>query len=210
MVLAALTWRRLLGRAHMAVVTGPRSHGGGYSAALTWWCSLDCDCGGCSDAHRYGEPCGGLVVTEARVLAVDGHTAGLGGDVRHHELVLLRNAGAIDIALGGDGDLVAAVERLGNKMYQAVDSTYHFKYYQYIIGKPELRLYERLPFLIDEGICAAAIPARKACPEYVNTLRNAGIYVLVYTVGSDAEEAKNLLEMGVNTICTDYVTPADI
>ena len=97
-----------------------------------------------------------------------------------------------------------------NKMYQAVDSTYHFKYYQYIIGKPELRLYERLPFLIDEGICAAAIPARKACPEYVETLRNAGIYVLVYTVGSDAEEAKKLLDMGVNTICTDYVTPADI
>lgn len=97
-----------------------------------------------------------------------------------------------------------------NKMYQAVDSTYHFRTYQYIIGKPDVNLYEKIPFLIDEGISAAAIPARLACPEYVGALRNAGIYVLAYTVKDDREQAKRLLGMGVNTVCTDYVTPADI
>ena len=97
-----------------------------------------------------------------------------------------------------------------NKMYRAVDQTYHFKYYQYLIGKPEKNFYEKLPILIDEGICAAAIHVKKVCPEYINALRNAGIYVLAFTVTDDAEQAQHLLDMGVNTICTDYVAPSDL
>ena len=51
---------------------------------------------------------------------------------------------------------------------------------------------------------------KKVCPEYINALRNAGIYVLAFTVTDDAEQAQHLLDMGVNTICTDYVAPSDL
>ena len=51
---------------------------------------------------------------------------------------------------------------------------------------------------------------KKICPEYIDALRNAGIYILAFTVQDDAEQAQHLLDMGVNSICTDYVAPSDL
>ncbi len=103
--------------------------------------------------------------------------------------------------------LVQAVNR---GMYAALDSGWHFEYYQYLVGKAILDVDNLINFMLDEGICAAALRVSLAKKEPVEKLRNAGIYTLVYTVRKDVEAAKTLLDNGVNTICTDFITPEQL
>ena len=44
----------------------------------------------------------------------------------------------------------------------------------------------------------------------VRILKEAGLNVMAYTLKDDVSRAKELLTMGVNTICTDFVRPKDI
>ena len=102
------------------------------------------------------------------------------------------------------------IQAYSREMYQAIDEKWHFKNYQLLIGKAVHQLDDLITFMMDEGICASAMRVSLAKPECVRKLRNAGIYVLAYTVKRDVVTAKTLLASGVNTICTDYLTEADL
>lgn len=65
-----------------------------------------------------------------------------------------------------------------------------------------------LDFCLDHNICAVALRSNFATPETIRKIHNAGLYAMCYTVKKDADYAKYLLDMGVNTLCTDYVTEA--
>ena len=92
------------------------------------------------------------------------------------------------------------------QMYQIIDGVYHFKNYSYLAGKYVYRLDEFLTFCLDKGICAIALRANLAKREYIDKIHNAGLYVMTYTVQRDADYAKHLLDSGIDTICTDFVT----
>ena len=92
------------------------------------------------------------------------------------------------------------------QMYQIIDGVYRFKNYSYLAGKYVYRLDEFLTFCLDKGICAIALRANLAKREYIDKIHNAGLYVMTYTVQRDADYAKHLLDSGIDTICTDFVT----
>jgi hypothetical protein len=72
------------------------------------------------------------------------------------------------------------------------------------------KLDEIITFCLDHGICAVAVRANLARPSQIRKLKNAGLYILCYTVTKDADYAKKLLDSGVDTICTDEVTPSQL
>ena len=92
------------------------------------------------------------------------------------------------------------------QMYQIIDGVYRFKNYSYLAGKYVYRLDEFLTFCLDKGICAIALRATLAKREYIDKIHNAGLYVMTYTVQRDADYAKHLLDSGIDTICTDFIT----
>ena len=92
------------------------------------------------------------------------------------------------------------------QMYQIIDGVYHFKNYSYLAGKYVYRLDEFLTFCLDKGICAIALRANLAKREYIDKIHNAGLYVMTYTIQRDADYAKHLLDSGIDTICTDFIT----
>lgn len=92
------------------------------------------------------------------------------------------------------------------QMYQIIDGVYRFKNYSYLAGKYVYRLDEFLTFCLDKGICAIALRANLAKREYIDKIHNAGLYVMTYTVQRDVDYAKHLLDSGIDTICTDFIT----
>ena len=92
------------------------------------------------------------------------------------------------------------------KMYIAMNEAYPFLNYQYLVGKNIHKLDEILDFCIEEGICAVALRAHNIKKADVQKIRSAGIYTLAYTVNSDISYAKHLLDIGIDTICTDFIT----
>ena len=95
-------------------------------------------------------------------------------------------------------------------MYEGIGDTSYFKHYQYLVGKNIHDLDNILTYCLDHGICALAVRYNLAKPEYVQKIKNAGLYVMCYTVNKDLVVARNLLDSGVNTLCTDYITQEDI
>lgn len=102
------------------------------------------------------------------------------------------------------------IQAYSMQMYQDIDSVYHFKHYQYLVGKDIHRLDEIINFCLDHGICVVALRANLAKPEFVKKIKNAGLYVMCYTINEDISYAKKLIESGVDTICTDAITPKQL
>lgn len=102
------------------------------------------------------------------------------------------------------------IQAYNKKMYEDIDSVYHFKHYQYLVGKHIQKLDELITYSLDQGICVLAMRTNLAKPEFVRKIRNAGLYVMCYTVNSDLEVANTLLNNGVNTLCTDFITNASL
>lgn len=98
------------------------------------------------------------------------------------------------------------IQAYSRDMYESIDSIYHFKHYQYLVGKNIHDLDNIITYCLDHGICAVALRFNLAKPEFVRKIRNAGLYILCYTVNKDLTLAKNLLDSGVSTLCTDYIT----
>ena len=109
------------------------------------------------------------------------------------------DAGALDRLL---------IQVMNRRMYKQIDAIYHFKHYQYLVGDKVHKLDDILDFCLDHDICAVAMRANFAVPEIIQRIHNAGLYVMCYTIKKDADFAKYLLDMGVDTLCTDYVTEA--
>ena len=102
------------------------------------------------------------------------------------------------------------IQAYSAQMYLDMDEVYHFKHYQYLVGKNISNLDEIITFCVDHGICVLAMRDNLAKPSFVNKIKNAGLYVMCYTVNSDISVALKLLESGVDTLCTDFITPVQI
>lgn len=106
----------------------------------------------------------------------------------------------------------SALERLliqayTEQMYRDIDSVYHFSHYQFLVGMSTGRLDEIMTYCLDSGICAVALRWGLATADVVNKIKNAGLRVLAYTISNDSVLADGVLTTGVDTVCTDHVTP---
>lgn len=97
-----------------------------------------------------------------------------------------------------------------DEMYDAIDQVYHFRHYQYKVGLDMERLDEVITFSLEHGICAVALRANFAKPEHIRKIKNAGLYVMCYTVGKSIPLALKFLEMGADTVCSDYIIPGKL
>nr|MBQ8252519.1 hypothetical protein [Lachnospiraceae bacterium] len=102
------------------------------------------------------------------------------------------------------------IQVYSKKMYESIGDTSYFKNYQYLVGKSIHDLDDIITYSLDHGICALAVRFNLAKPEYIRKIRNAGLYVMCYTVNHDLVISRTLLENGVNTLCTDYITKEDL
>lgn len=102
------------------------------------------------------------------------------------------------------------VQVYSEQMFFDIDAVYHFRHYQYLVGENVDCLDKIITFCLDHGICGVALRANLAKPAYVRKIKNAGLYILCYTVKKDAGYALKLLESGADTICTDYITPEQL
>jgi hypothetical protein len=98
------------------------------------------------------------------------------------------------------------IQVYSRQMFEDIDAVHHFKYYQYLVGKNIHDLDAIINYSLDKGICVLALRTNLAKPELVKKIRDAGLYVMCYTVNKDLAVAQKLLDSGVNTLCTDFIT----
>ena len=94
-------------------------------------------------------------------------------------------------------------------MYNWINTIYSFKYYQYYVevNTTTDMLTEIINLCFENNICSIALHAKDATNEHIQMIRNAGLALLVYTL-DNYYAAKRLLGAGVNTICTNVLSPA--
>ncbi len=98
------------------------------------------------------------------------------------------------------------IQAYSRQMFEDIHKVYPFVHYQYLVGKNIHDLDSIITYCLDHGICVLALRMNLAKPEYVQKIRNAGLYVMCYTVNKDLAVAQKLLDSGVNTLCTDFIT----
>lgn len=91
-------------------------------------------------------------------------------------------------------------------MYEQIDSVYHFANYMYLVGLNIDKLDAILTYCLDHGICSVAMRTNFVTKENVRKVHDAGLYAFCYTVSDDAVYANYLFQLGVDMICTDFVT----
>lgn len=96
------------------------------------------------------------------------------------------------------------------KVYRTVDSMYHFEAYMYNVRRHIDKLDEIIGFCLDNGFCSLSIRAAEATPEIIQKIKNAGLYVLAYTIRKDLVFACTMLDYGADTICSDCITEAEL
>lgn len=99
------------------------------------------------------------------------------------------------------------IQVYSTEMHKDIDAVYHFPHYQYLVGMRMDLLDEAIEYSLDHGICALALRWSLATPSVIEKVKAAGLYILTYTVSKDAPLADALLRSGVDTVCTDYITP---
>ena len=103
------------------------------------------------------------------------------------------------------------IQAENRKIFAEIDGVYHFLNVQLILGKEWLeKLEEGIAFAFEHGIETIAMRHAYFEESAVRILKEAGLNVMAYTLKDDVSRAKELLTMGVNTICTDFVRPKDI
>lgn len=94
--------------------------------------------------------------------------------------------------------------------YEVIDSVYHFKYYQYFTVKNDFSDVNGLiDFCVNNHITSVAVKYKYITEERVKLFKDNGIYILCFTV-DDANSAKDFLNWGVDTICTNFLIPGDV
>jgi glycerophosphoryl diester phosphodiesterase len=99
------------------------------------------------------------------------------------------------------------IQAHGVEMLLDIDSVYKFKNYQLLAGNVPEKYDEVIDKCIDYGVSSVAMRTNLAKKKFVKKFRTSGIYILGFTVDHDVALAKRLLETGVNTLCTNYITP---
>ncbi|MBQ6359804.1 MAG: hypothetical protein IJJ25_01460 [Lachnospiraceae bacterium] len=92
------------------------------------------------------------------------------------------------------------------EMYFAVDSVYHFPYYQFNVREEADKTDHFIAFCREHGICAMALKGKFADEERVRKIKDAGLELLVFTIDSPSR-CREYLRRGASTICTNYVIP---
>jgi glycerophosphoryl diester phosphodiesterase len=100
------------------------------------------------------------------------------------------------------------IQSYSRSMFEGMAKLYPFKYHQYLVGKNIDQVDDIINYALDHGICALALRMNLAKPALVNKIKKAGLYTLAYTVNHDLDVAAKLLQSGVDTLCTDFITPA--
>lgn len=99
------------------------------------------------------------------------------------------------------------IQAYSEQMHRDIDSVHHFSHYQFLVGMSMGRLDEITTYCVDTGICAVALRWGLATADVVSKIKNAGLRVLAYTISNDSVLADGVLNAGVDTVCTDHVTP---
>lgn len=125
-----------------------------------------------------------------------------------------QTAKAIKKAFGTDKSITdRLLVQVGSpEMHQAIDDIYHFKYYQYFIHKAEAKdsnINSVIRYCKDNGIVSVAIKDTYITKKNLTKLKANGLYILSYTI-DDLDIANELLDNGVSTICTNFITPSDM
>lgn len=103
------------------------------------------------------------------------------------------------------------IQAESRKIFKEIDATHHFYNCQLILGEKWLeKLEEAIAFALDHGIETIAMRQVLFDEKTVAILHEAGLNVMAYTIKNDVKRTKELLAMGVNTICTDEVKPIDL
>ncbi|MBO6164415.1 MAG: hypothetical protein J6N77_05110 [Lachnospiraceae bacterium] len=92
------------------------------------------------------------------------------------------------------------------EMFLAIDSVYHFPYYQFNVRNFGEQTDEFIQFSLEHGIRAMALKGKLATPERVKKIRDAGLALLVFTIDSRSR-CEEYLRRGANTICTNFIFP---
>ncbi len=98
------------------------------------------------------------------------------------------------------------------KIFGRIDRQYHFRHYQMIL-RPEWQNHLEngvIDFALEHGIETIAVRHALFQDFYVRLFHAAGLSIMVYTIQDDAKRAAELLNMGVDTVCTDFVTPKEL
>ena len=67
-----------------------------------------------------------------------------------------------------------------------------------------------MTYCLDHGICSVALRTNFVTRETVQKVHDAGLYAFSYTVNEDVAYANYLFDMGIDMICTDFLTEKDI
>lgn len=99
------------------------------------------------------------------------------------------------------------IQVYSEKMFEAIDSVYHFPHYQYIIAMKTFEaggFRDCVSYALKHNICAIALPHRYATKRTIQYVKQQGLFLLVYTVDS-RKLAQEMLSLGADTICTNYI-----
>ena len=123
-----------------------------------------------------------------------------------------KRVGLLVDAFHGEKELLdrLLIQAYSKEMFQAMNEQYRFKHYQFLVGNDIGKLDDIINYCLDNGICALALRMQFAKPEFLEKIKNAGLYSLCYTLNDDIVVAQRLLDTGANTICTDYITKKDL
>ena len=113
---------------------------------------------------------------------------------------------------GGDAAMLRRmlVQVYSRKVYRAVDSEYHFESYMYNVRRHIDKLDDIIAYCLDNGICSLSLRAAESSPEVIQKIKNAGLFVLGYTISSDTAYAATVLDYGVDAICSDFITEDEL
>ena len=96
------------------------------------------------------------------------------------------------------------------QMMKDIDVVYPFKHYQILANKDLRRLPGLITDCLDYGVCAIGMRMNLAKRRCVEIIKAAGLYVMCFTVSKNTSVARRLLDSGVDTLCTDYITVEDL
>ncbi|MBQ3281889.1 MAG: hypothetical protein IJH41_05745 [Eubacterium sp.] len=114
--------------------------------------------------------------------------------------------------LHNDRDLLdrLLIQANSSAMFEGIDSVYHFRYYQLFVRKnaSHEKISKAVDYCVKNGFVSLAVHTGDVDPEVVSLIHDAGLKILVYTVNK-RKRADDLFVMGVDTICTDRLSPKD-
>jgi len=95
-------------------------------------------------------------------------------------------------------------------MYFAFNDVFPFQNYQYFIHKNELdHIDEILKFCVDHNFQSMAVNVNYMTKTRIKKIKAANLYLLCYTI-DDPDLARQMLELGADSICTNFILPGDI